>query len=177
MNAVFTQFGSESASGLGALGVDGKAFLIQLITFVLAFLVLKKWAFKPIIKALDERRKTIEAGVELGEQMRKDQAAMEAKVAETLAEARSQADGIVAAAEESSRQTIREAEGKAAEKAAAIVKAGEERAESEMTRARKKLESEIVSLVSDATEAIIGEKVDAAKDAQLIERALKGQKA
>jgi hypothetical protein len=31
--------------------------------------------------------------------------------------------------------------------------------------------------VSDATEAIIDEKVDAKKDAQLIDRALKGQKA
>jgi hypothetical protein len=34
-----------------------------------------------------------------------------------------------------------------------------------------------VSLISDATEAIIGEKVDATKDAALIDRALKEQRA
>jgi hypothetical protein len=45
-----------------------------------------------------------------------------------------------------------------------------------MTRARKKLESQIVGWVSDATEAIIGEKVDAEKDAAIIDRALKEQK-
>lgn len=177
MSVLLTQFGESSSSGLGALGVDGKAFIIQLITFVLAFLVLKKWAFKPITKMLDERRKTIEAGVNLGEQMKKDQVALEAKVAQELAKARTEADGIIASAEETSRQTIRDAEGKAADKAAAIVREGEERAASEMTRARKKLETEIVGLVSDATEAIIGEKVDATKDAALIDRALKGQKA
>ena len=178
MNVLLTQFGeASSSSGLGALGIDGKAFLIQLVTFALVFLVLKKWAFKPITKILDDRRKTIEAGVNLGEEMKKEQAVMEAKVAEELTKARQEADNIVGSAEETSRQTIREAEAKAQEKAAVIVKEGEERAANEMTRARKKLEAEIVGLVSDATEAIIGEKVDATKDAALIDRALKGQKA
>ena len=178
MIETLTNFAAEpEASGIGALGIDAKALVIQLVTFLLAFLVLKKWAFGPILKIMDERRKTIEAGVELGEKMKKDQAAMETKVAETLADARSQADEIVAGAEETSRQTIREAEGKAAEKAATIVKEGEERAAAEMVRARKKLEGEVVALISDATEAIIGEKVDATKDAALIDRALKGQKA
>ena len=38
------------------LGVDGKAFVIQLITFVLAYLVLRRYAFGPILKVLRERR-------------------------------------------------------------------------------------------------------------------------
>ena len=176
---VVTYFASEASgeSGIGALGVDGKAFLIQLITFVLAFLVLKKWAFKPIIKMLEERRKTIEAGVMLGEQMRKDQTALEAKVSEALAAARTEADGIIAGANETSRQTMRETEDKARDKAAGILKQAEERIASDTQRARKQLEGELVGLISEATEAIIGEKVDAKKDAALIDQALKGQKA
>ena len=176
VQTILTNFAAESgASGIGALGIDGKALVIQLVTFALAFLVLKKWAFGPIVRIMDERRKTIEAGVELGEQMKKDKVALEAKVAEELAKARQEADGIVASANESGRQSIRDAEAKAAEKAAVIVKEGEERAKTEMARARKALESEIVGLVSAATEAIIGEKVDAKKDAALIDAALKGR--
>jgi F-type H+-transporting ATPase subunit b len=171
-----TQF-AEGSSGLGSLGIDGKAFIIQLITFALAFWVLKRFAFKPIAQMLEQRRKTIEEGVSLGEQMKKDKAALEAKVTEELAKARTEADGIIASANDSARQAIREAEDKAGAKAAVIIKEGEEHAANEMARARKKLESEIVGLVSDATEAIIGEKVDATKDAQLIDRALKGQNA
>lgn len=172
-----TSLMADSSSGIGALGIDGKELIIQLVTFVLAFWVLQHWAFKPIIKIMEQRRKTIEDGVNLGEQMKKDKASLETKVAETLAKARAEADSIVAEANESARQAIREAEEKAQEKAAIIAKEGEERAAAEMTRARKKLESEIVGWVSDATEAIIGEKVDAAKDAAIIDRALKEQNA
>ena len=168
---------ADSSSGLGALGLDGKALIIQVITFLLAFWVLQHWAFKPIVHIMDQRRKTIEDGVNLGEQMKKDQAALEAKVADGLAKARKEADGIIAEANETARQTVREAEETAAKKADTIVKEGQERAASEMARARKQLESQIVGWVSDATEAIIGEKVDAGKDAAIIERALKEQEA
>lgn len=166
---------ADSSSGLGSLGIDAKAFVIQLVTFLLAFWVLKRYAFGPIAKLMEQRRKTIEEGVSLGEQMRKDKAALEAKVAEELAKARTEADGIIAEANDAARQTVRDAEDKAADKAAVIVKEGQERATAEMGRARKKLESQIVGWVSDATEAIIGEKVDAKKDADIIDRALKEQ--
>jgi F-type H+-transporting ATPase subunit b len=176
MFTALAQFG-DSSSGIGALGVDGKALVIQLVSFVLAFLVLKKWAFGPIVRMMNERRRTIENGVTLGEKMKKDQAALEAKVEEMLASARAEADGIIAQANEASRQAIREAEDKAREKAEGILKDAEERIASETKRARKKLEGELVGLISDATEAIIGEKVDAKKDAALIDKALQEQKA
>ncbi len=170
-----TQFG-DSSSGLGSLGLDGKAFIIQLVTFVLAFLVLKKWAFGPIVTLMEQRRKTIEDGVTLGEQMKKDQATFEAKKAEELQKARAEADGIIASAQEASRDAIREAEDKAHQKADGILKEADARIATDTKRARKQLEGELIGLISDATEAIIGEKVDAKKDAQLIDRALKEQR-
>lgn len=165
----------SSASGIGALGVDGTAFVIQLITFGLVFLVLRKYAFKPILKVLDERRQTIEQGVQLGEQMRKEQAEMEAKVEAELHKAREKADSIIASAQDTGKQSIREAEDKAREKAAGILTQADERIKQDTQRARKALEKELVGLISDATEAIIDEKVDAKKDAALMERALKGR--
>ena len=176
MDSVVAQFG-DSSSGLGALGVDGKAFVIQLITFVLAFFVLKKFAFKPIIKMLDERHKTIDDGVKLGEKMKQDQATLQTKMAEALAKARQEADGIISQAQDAGRQAIHEAEDKARDKAAGILAEADERIKSETARARKQLETELVGLISDATEAIIDEKVDAKKDAQLIDRALQRQRA
>lgn len=167
-----TQF-ADSSSGLGSLGIDGKAFLIQLVTFALAFLVLQHWAFKPIVRLMEQRRKTIEEGVSLGEQMKKDKAELEAKVAEELKKARSEADGIIAAAQDTARDTVRDAESKAHDKAEGIVAEAKERTLQDVARARKQLEGEIVGLISDATEAIIDEKVDAHKDAALIDKALK----
>ncbi len=175
MTQFVTQFAAEqSASGIGALGVDGKAFLIQLITFLLALWVLKRFAFKPILKVLTERRELIEDGVRLGEEMQKEQAKLEQTIDKELHEARKQADGIIAGAEQTGRQIAAEAEQKAQKKADGIIKQAESRIEQESARARQKLEKEIVSLVAEATEAIIDEKVDAQKDAKLINKALKG---
>lgn len=177
LSAVPTTFASESASGIGTLGISLSSFLIQLATFVLAYFVLRKWAFGPILKVLTQRRETIESGVQLGEAMRKEKAELEKAVAKELQTARSRADSLIAEAEATARDTIREAEEKAQEKAAIIVNEGKARGEQEVARARKDLESELVSLISDATETIIGEKVDAKKDSALIDRALKESRA
>lgn len=171
MLQLVTNFGEE-ASGIGALGIDGKALLFQLITFVLAILVLKKFAFKPIVKVLNERHDTIDKGVKLGEQMQKDKAELEAKVASELHKARAEADKIVADAHNAGRQVVAEAEETARTKADGLVAQAQERIKQDTAIARKKLEKDVAGLVSEATEAIIHEKVDAKKDASLIERAL-----
>lgn len=176
MIQTLTHFG-DSSSGIGALGINGQALLIQLVTFVLAYFVLRKYAFGPILKVLKERRDTIEKGVSLGEEMQKEKVALDQKIAAELHAARKTADGILAEANDTARSTVREAEDKARQKAEGIVKDAEDRAAQEVKRARKALEGELVGLISDATEAIIDEKVDAKKDAVLIDKALAGQRA
>lgn len=169
---LLTQFG-DSTSGIGALGFDGKAFLIQLITFILALWVLKRFAFGPIVKILQERRETIEHGVKLGEDMQKEKVELEKQVEAELHKARQEADQMIVAAEDTAREAARAVEEKAKQKADGIVSEAEGRIALETTRARKQLEKELTNLVADATEAVIGEKVDAKKDEALIERALK----
>lgn len=175
MTVLVTQFAAESSSGIGALGIDGKALLIQLITFVLAYLVLRRYAFGPILRVMKERRETIEKGVELGEKMQKQQAELDAKVQKALADARTQADGIVAGANDEARALVHDAEEKARTKAEGILAEAEDRIAQDTARARNKLEKELIGLISDATEAIVGEKVDSKKDAELIDRALRSR--
>ena len=151
MNPVLiTKFG-ESSSGIGALGFDGKAFLIQLITFILAYLVLRRWAFGPITKLLDERRDTIERGVKLGEDMQKEKVELEKQVEQKLQDARVEADQMIAAAQDTARDTVREAEDKARSKADNIVAEAQGRITTETARARKSLETELAGLVAEAT--------------------------
>lgn len=122
---------------------------------------------------MDQRRKTIEEGVTLGEQMKKDKAELEAKVTAALHEARVQADKILAEAHSTGRQAIQEAEDAARIKAEGILASADERIKQDTTLARKRLEKDLAGLVGEATEAIIHEKIDIKKDASLIERALK----
>lgn len=167
---------ATSSSGIGALGVNGSAFVVQLITFVLAYLVLRKWAFGPIIKILQQRRQVIEDGVKLGEKMRHDETELEDKIDKTLHQTRIKADQIITDANETAKQMVRDAENDAKARAALVFKEQEARTMQEIARAKRKLESEMVNLVALATSAVLDEKVDAKKDAGLIERALAGRK-
>jgi F-type H+-transporting ATPase subunit b len=166
---------ADSSSGIGALGFSGTDFLVQLITFVLAYLILRRYAFGPIIKMMNQRRETIESSVKLAEDLKKEQAELEANVEKALFDARKEADGIIASAQDTGRETIRDAEEKAKTKAASILAEADDRIKQDTALARKNLEKELVGLVSDTTEAIINEKLDAKKDAQLIERMLGGK--
>jgi F0F1-type ATP synthase membrane subunit b/b' len=70
---------------------------------------------------------------------------------------------------------IKEAEDRAQAKVDGMMKDATKRITEESARARRKLEAEVVDLVIEATEVVAGEKLDAKKDAKLLESALKGQ--
>lgn len=176
MHQAVTTFG-DSSSGLGALGVDGHAFIIQLITFALAYFVLRRYAFGPILKILQERRATIESGVKLGEEMQRERSEFDAKKQQLLQAARQKADSIVSDATDAGRDVVRAAEEKARQKAEAIVKEAHDAGVQDANRLRQQVEKEVVGLISQATEVIIDEKLDDKKDAALMDRALKGQRA
>ena len=173
LDIVVSNFGADETSGIAALGFDPKAFLIQLITFLLAYLVLRRYAFGPILEVLKRRRETIESSVTLAEKLQKDQQEFEEKVEKMLQETRIKSDEIIRNAHENARGAIKEAEDKAREKTEVVMADAETRIATETARARQKLEKELAGLISEATEAIIEEKIDAKKDAALIGRALK----
>jgi F-type H+-transporting ATPase subunit b len=161
---------SQSTSGIGALGINGQAFLIQLITFVLVFWILKRYAFKPILKLLKRRQDLIDSGVRLGEQMKQKQVEIEQEINEKLHKARTDADAIIASAQQEARQGAVETEENARNKAAMIVAEADSRIEQEVSEARRKLKGDIVELVTEATEVIIGEKIDQKKMVNLLIR-------
>lgn len=47
-------------SGLATLGINWKIFLAQLFNVLVVFIVLRQWAFKPLVGLLEDRRKRVE---------------------------------------------------------------------------------------------------------------------
>ena len=175
---IYTFFAAEAAdsgSPLAALGVDGKSLVFQLITFLLVFLILKRFAFKPITKMLAERRRVIADGILLGEQMEKEKANLDAQADKVIRDARYDADKIIAIAHKESRELIHAAEKDAKVKVESIMKDANVQIGEDADRARRAVEKDLVGLVSEATEAVVHEKVDSKKDAEIVERALKGR--
>lgn len=166
---------SEAAAekeGIAVLGIDPKAIVLQAGTFILLFLILKKFALRGIVDTLEKRRTTIDKGVALGIEMQSAKEKFDEELKGMQHEARKQADDILSQAQKDAAVLVKEGEAHAAKKVDDMLKDATARIEREMQTARKELRGEILSLVSEATEVIINEKVDAKKDASLIERAL-----
>lgn len=179
MIAIPIQFAAEheaaEASGIGALGIDARAFIIQLITFLFVYLILRKYVFKRIVDALQARQETISKGVELTTELTAEREKLEKEVEATHKKARQEANQMLAETKERATTIIKEAEESATKKIDAMMADAKKRIEEESARARRELEGELVDLVIKATEVVADEKIDAKKDSALIARALKGQ--
>ncbi len=166
-------FAAESTEGgIGALGVDVKGLILQIATFVLVFFLLKKFALDKILKTLEDRRKTIDEGVKLGQEMAKEKERLDERIEKMLKEARGEADKIITAGHKDAGEIISAAEAAAAKKTQNLLADAQVHINEEIKQARKQLEKEILSLVAEASEAVLGEKLDDAHDAQLIKREL-----
>jgi F-type H+-transporting ATPase subunit b len=176
MNLLFFAAESSGGSPLDALGVHLGAFIIQLITFLLVFMILMKFAFRPIVRMLEKRRQTIEDGVKLGLEMEKEREGLRTESANVIRDARHEADRIISNAQKDAREVVREAEKAGQRKVDAMVEDAEARINEETEQARRLLEKDMVGLVAEATEAVVEEKVDAGKDAELIDKAMKGRR-
>lgn len=175
VNPLLLLVASEAAAekeGIAVLGIDPKAILLQAGTFVLLFLIVKKFALRGIVDTLEKRRKTIDKGVSLGNEMQAAKEKFDEELEGMKQKARKQADEIITAAQAEASTIIKDGEAAASKKVDAMLKDAEGRIEREMQTARNSLRSEMLSLVAEATEVIIDEKVDAKKDSSLIERAL-----
>lgn len=165
---------AEEAEGIASLGIDPLAIVFQAGTFLVLFLVVRKFALAKIVDNLEERRVTIEEGLQNAElaeqQLRESEATAEAK----LKEARAEADQVVAKSHEEAGSIVTEAQVKATAQADEIVASAKAQAASDKQAMATELKQELLGMVADATERVVEEKVDLKKDTSLISKALKG---
>lgn len=174
---VFLQFAVETAgekSGIAVLGINPVSLLLQFVTFIILFFLLKKFAFSSIVEMLEKRRKTIDNGVRLGQKMAAEQEKLEQDVAAALHKARAEADKIIAAGHQEAGQIIKEAETAAAKKVESMLSDAKVHIDDELKRAKAELKRETLTLVAEAAGAVLEEKVDSSKDADLLRRAVEG---
>jgi F-type H+-transporting ATPase subunit b len=164
---------TAEAGGLSALGLDLKSFLFQLVTFVLLLLILRKWAFPVLVKTLEDRRIAVEKSIDQAKETAAAMENAEKQIQKMLIEARDEASELVTAGHKEAAKMVEEAEQKAAKRAEHIIKEAQAGMEHELNKARIALKQETAQLVAEATGAILKEKVDATKNAELISKALK----
>lgn len=126
----------------------------QAVTFLIVLFLLGKFAWKPILSALETREHSIEEALKSAEIAREEMAKLQAKNEELLKEARKERDSILKDAQEAATKIRDEAKLQADESANKILKD----AQAEIEQQKDAAISEVKNLVADLS-INIAEKV------------------
>jgi F-type H+-transporting ATPase subunit b len=141
-----------------AFGIEWKLLVIQMINFAVVVFVLHRYAYKPIISLLEERRGVIAKSLQDAEEVKKEKAALVNEKNTTLAQAREEGAEIVAQLRKSGDEKVRETLKDADEKAAAILIHAQHKAEEEKAFLMRESEKEIAKMVVLGIEKVLREQ-------------------
>ncbi|MFZ4102838.1 MAG: F0F1 ATP synthase subunit B [Sphingobacterium thalpophilum] len=133
---------------------DPGLFIWSTVAFLILFFLLSKFAWKPIVKALDERERSIEDALSKAEMAKAEMAKLISENEDLLKEARLERDSILKEAKEIKYQIINEAKDQAKIEGARLI----EKAKDEITNQKLAAMAEIKNQVSSLSLAI-AEKV------------------
>src|SRR5437762_13072818 len=131
-------------------------FLSEVISFVIVALLLRRFAYKPILAVLEERRRRIEEGQLNAEKIKKQLAEAEQRYAEVLAKANADAQRMIDEARESSAHLAERKQQEAIAAAEQILAKAKEAAALEHERQMQTLKRELGRLVVDTTAKVTG---------------------
>jgi F-type H+-transporting ATPase subunit b len=131
------------------------SMLWTIISFLLVLFVLWKWAWKPILKALDQREQNIKNDLDTAREEREKAERLRKEYEDNLAGARKESSQIVQearrAAEEVKDSTIREAK----EAAHKLTEKAKQEMEAEKVRISQELKAEVAVLTTEAVKRVL----------------------
>jgi F-type H+-transporting ATPase subunit b len=180
--AIATEAGRHAVQ-LAAAAEEGEGALFQInlfwvivsaLNFILFFVIIWTFAFKPVSAMLADRKSRIEEGLKDAEQARRDRENAEAERVATLGEARREANDILARAQKVAQETrdadiaaTREELERMRVRAAADI-------EAEKVRAIADVRAEVADLALLAASKVVGETMTDARQRRLVDEFLSG---
>jgi F-type H+-transporting ATPase subunit b len=139
-----------------AFGWTLQLFLSQVISFIIVALLLRRFAYKPILKVLEERRQQIAEGLLNAEKIKQQLAGAEQRHAEILAQANATAQKMIDEARESSAHISERQQKEAVAAAEQIIAKAREATAIEHDRTMTELKRELGRLVVNTTVKVTG---------------------
>ena len=146
--------------------------IVSALNFILFFVIIWTFAFKPVSGMLSERKSKIEQGLKDAEQARNDRENAEQERVATLSEARRESNEILARAQKVAQET-RDADIAATREELERLRvraAGE--IEAEKTRAIQEVRAEVADLALLAASKVVGETMTDERQRRLVEEFL-----
>ena len=148
-------------------------FFWLLVIFVGLVFLLKKFAWKPILDAVNEREEGIKNALLAAENAKKDMQNLKADNEKLLAEARAERDLMIKEAREIKEKMIADAKSEAQAQGEKMIEAAKASIESEKNAAMAELKNQVSSLSLEIAETLLKEELSN-KEAQtkLVEKML-----
>lgn len=147
--------------------VDFGLSVWTLLTFATLLFILAKFAWKPLLGALDAREKSIQDNIDEAKRQRDEADALLAQYREQLAEGRRQAQAVVAESRAAAETLRKELEAKARDETQAMLANARREIEREREAAVEAVRRESVDVALAVASRLLGERLDAGRDRQL----------
>jgi F-type H+-transporting ATPase subunit b len=158
--------------GFASLGINLPLLVVFIINFIVLFILLRLFLFKPVVKMLDERAKRTKEGMELAEATKKEYEQARVEVQKQIEKGRQEAQAIIAQTMQVGERLKEESRQEATKQAQVIVDRTRAELEAERDKIVENLRKEFVDISISAAEKVIKETLDKEKHRKLIEETL-----
>ena len=135
-----------------------------MITFLILLLILKKFAWKPILDSVSQREEGIKDALASAEEAKKDMQNLQANNEQLLKEARAERDAMMKEAREIKDKMIADAKDEAKDVAAKLIQNAQTSIEQEKQAALSELKHQVVELSIGIAETVVKKELSAKKD-------------
>lgn len=170
--ALWAQGGEAESGGAAMFNINYGLSAWTILVFLALVLVLTKYAWKPILSALEAREQGIQGALDEAAARNAEAADLLEQHRQQLADARRQANEILAEGKAAGERVRKEIEEKARVEGQAIVERARQEIERERDAAVAQLRRESVDLALAAASKLLSENLTQAKDRQLVEQFL-----
>jgi F-type H+-transporting ATPase subunit b len=158
---------------LAKLGFSLPTLIAQVVNFGLLLLVLRLFAYKPIIKMLDNRANKIKESLEAGDRAKQEAVSAEKEIAKKIEEASASGQQIVGQAVKTAEEVKKRAAQDAKKEADAIIAKAQVEIQREKQESMTELRKEVADLAVLVAGKAIGTSLDKETQRKLIDNTLK----
>ena len=152
-------------------------FFWQTIIFVILIFLLKKFAWSPILKAVNDREQGIKDALASAEAAKKEMQSLQADNEKIMKEARAERDSLLKEARDLKNSMISQAKDEAKSEAQKIIESANEAILNEKNAAVSDIKKQVASLSIEIAEKLLKEKLsDDNKQMKIVEDLIKDVK-
>jgi F-type H+-transporting ATPase subunit b len=152
---------------------DPGLFIWTILTFLVLLTLLAKFAWGPLLKALDRRQETIRTSLDDAERAKQDLARLHEESAQIIRTARAEAEAVITQSRSDADRLREEMRQKARTEANGIVRNAERQIEMQTARALQQIRQEAVDLSVLIASKLLQRNLSTEDHEKLIDEALK----